>query len=620
MTPFPPVEDVHVDRDVPVAMRDGVTLVADIYRPVVAGAVWDRPLPVLLERTPYDKRGVVLSEISVADPTPRPRAQVAAALVRAGYVVMIQDVRGRYGSAGVFAKYVNEAEDGFDTLGWIGAQPWCDGRVGTYGLSYCAHVQTAAAALAPPNLACMMVDSGGFAEAYHAGIRQGGAFELKQLTWAYRHALLSPAAEREPAIHAAIAAQDIADWVRRWPWDRGHSPISPVPEFEAYVLEQARHGEFDDYWRQSGLGLARHYAAMSDVPTLLMCSWYDPYASATLWNYDGITRHKRGPVHLLMGPWTHGRRSETFAGDVDFGASATLDGAIAPDFDTFRIRWFDRWLKNAPTPDEAPVRVFVMGGGSGRRRAEDGRLDHGGAWVEAPAWPPAGTVPTAYHLHADGRLDPALPEAGPASLAYDYDPDRPVPTIGGATASGAPVMEAGAFDQVTTAETYGAAAPFGPLADRDDVLVFQTPPLDRDLTVVGDLKAVLHVGSDQPDTDFTVKLVDVHPPSADYPRGYAMNLAHGILRARYRQGWERAVMMEPGRVYEVTIALFPTANRFLAGHRLRLEVSSSNFPHFDANPNSGGPQGVPGPKAVARNRVHLDVAHPSRLILPVLAD
>ncbi|WP_044559891.1 CocE/NonD family hydrolase [Azospirillum sp. B4] len=583
MNRIPPVEDVHVDRDVPVTMRDGVTLMADVYRPVVGGAVWDRPLPVLLERTPYDRSGLVLSEISVADPAPRTRQQVASTFARAGYVVMLQDCRGRYGSEGVFTKYVNEAADGVDTLAWIGRQPWCDGQVGTYGLSYCAHVQMAAACQNPPHLACMVMDSGGFAEAYRAGIRQGGAFELKQLTWAYRQALVSPAVEQDPALRAAIEAEDIADWVKRWPWREGHSPLAALPEFEAYVLEQARHGEFDDYWRQMGLGAARHYAAMADVPTLLLCSWYDPYASSTLENYQGMRARKHGPTHLIMGPWTHGRRSESFAGDVDFGTAATLDGSLAPDYDTLRLRWFDRWLKGAWVAEDAPVRVFIMGGGSGARRPADGRLDHGGAWVDAPQWPLAGVTPTTYHLHADGRLDPAAPAAGPASLAYEYDPARPVPTLGGATASGAPVMEAGAFDQATLPGSYAATPPFGPLADRDDVLVFETAPLARDIVLAGTPEAVLHVSSDRLDTDFTVKLVDVHPPSADYPRGYAMNLAHGILRTRYRQGWERPVMMEAGEIYELTIPFFPTANRFKAGHRIRVEVSSSNFPHFDAN-------------------------------------
>ncbi|MFV3130802.1 CocE/NonD family hydrolase [Niveispirillum sp. KHB5.9] len=601
--------DVAVDEDVEMRTRDGVRLVADIYHPVANCTRLPGPWPVLLERTPYDRRGVNLSEYSLANPNPRSRVEIAQRFASSGYVVMMQDCRGRYASEGTFEKYVNEAEDGYDTLAWITAQPWCDGRVGTFGLSYGAHVQMAMACLNPPGLACMVVDSGGFSDAYHAGIRQGGAFELKQLTWAYKQALLSPAVMADPAHVQALLDEDLFDWFRRLPWSEGHSPLRSVPEYESYVLKQWRQGEYGDFWRQVGLSARNYYAACADVPTVHLCGWYDPYVTTIISNLTGLSAAKQGPTHMVMGPWTHGQRSRTYAGDVDFGPAATLDGNLADDYDRFRLSWFDRWLKDGKAdPADAPVRLFVMGGGSGQRNA-DGRLDHGGRWLSAQNWPLPGTDFRTFHLHADGGLR-AETSTG-QSLSWRHDPTHPVPTIGGAHTSGQPVMEPGAYDQVERADFFGCEMPGRPLAERDDVLVFQTPPLESDTTIAGPIDLVLHVSSDRPDTDIALKLIDV------YPDGFAMNLSHGIRRLRYRDGWEKPSFMEPGKVYEVRMEMFPIANLFKAGHRIRLDVSSSNFPHFDVNLNTGGAQGMPDTPVVAANRLHLDTDHPSRITLPV---
>lgn len=610
--------DVAVDEDVAMSTRDGVRLLADIYHPAANGKRLSGAWPVLLERTPYDRRGVNPSEYSLADPDPRSRIDLARRFAAEGYVVVMQDCRGRYGSEGAFEKYVNEAEDGYDTLAWITAQPWCDGRVGTFGLSYGAHVQMAAASLNPPGLACMIVDSGGFLDAYHGGIRQGGAFELKQLTWAYKQALLSPAVMADPAHVAALLDEDLFDWFRRLPWSEGHSPLRSVPEYEAYVLKQWRQGEYGDFWRQVGLSARSHHAACADVPMLHLCGWYDPYVTTVIGNLTGLSSIKRGPIHLVMGPWTHGQRSRSHAGDVDFGTAATLDGNLAPDYDRFRLDWFDRWMKGKPAdPADRPVRLFVMGGGSGWYRP-DGRLDHGGHWLATDQWPLPGTAFTPFHLHADGALSPIAPTGLGDARSYRFDPSHPVPTIGGAHTSGQPVMEPGAYDQVERPDFFGCRPPFRPLADRDDVLLFQTAPLDTDTQLVGPIEIILYVSTDRPDTDIAVKLIDVYPPGPDYPNGFAMNLSHGILRLRYRQGWERPVFMEPGTVYEVRIDMFPTANLFQAGHRIRLDVTSSNFPHFDVNPNTGGAQGMPDHPVPANVRIHMDADHPSRAILPLL--
>jgi putative CocE/NonD family hydrolase len=296
-----------------------------------------------------------------------------------------------------------------------------------------------------------------------------------------------------------------------------------------------------------------------------------------------------------------------------------LDGNLGGDYFGLRLRWFDRWLRGIENgvDREPPVRIFVMGGGSGRRNSA-GRMEHGGRWRAERDWPLPGTVFTPYYLHQDGRLDPTLAREPDASLSYTYDPRHPVPSIGGTITSGAPVMEGGAYDQREGSRFFGSEPPFRPLADRPDVLVFHTAPLPDEAEVTGPIVVTLWVSSDAPDTDFTAKLVDVYPPNADYPDGFAMNLTDGILRARYRDSWEHPAMMEPGRIYRVRIEPFPTSNLFARGHRIRLDISSSNFPHFDLNPNTGEPEGAWTTTRVARNTVHLSRAHPSQIVLPII--
>jgi putative CocE/NonD family hydrolase len=227
-------------------------------------------------------------------------------------------------------------------------------------------------------------------------------------------------------------------------------------------------------------------------------------------------------------------------------------------------------------------------------------------------------VDTPYYLHADGTLSPGAPGAAEASLAYDYDPRDPVPSVGGTITSGAPIMEGGAYDQVEGARFFGSDEPYAPLAERPDVLVFQTPPLEEDVEVTGPLVVRLWISSDAPDTDFTAKLVDVYPGNEDYPDGFAMNVTDGIVRVRYRDSWADPELMTPGEVYEVEIAAFPTSNLFVRGHRIRLDVSSSNYPHFDLNFNTGEPEGLATSVRVARNTVYMDRDRPSHAVLPLV--
>jgi uncharacterized protein len=604
------MNDLSNSRTKMAPMRDGIRLATDVHLPDGIG-----PFPVILERTPYGRDEVSRSEVTAADATPIARDDFARYFTRHGYAVVFQDNRGRHGSEGRFVKYLSDGEDGFDACAWILQQDWCDGRICTMGLSYAAHTQAALGCLDPPGLVAQVLDSGGFANSWRGGIRQTGAFELKQATWAHKQALLSPEAEADPVLRAGLEAEDIRDWFTRMPWKPGHSPLRLHPDYEAYLFEQWTHGAFDDFWKQLGIWAEGYHDRYSRAACVHMSSWYDPYPVTATSNYMGLKRAGRGPQRLILGPWTHGNRSQRVFGDVDFGPDAPID-SWAGDWRAYRLRFFDHVIKGAPF-DEPPVRLFVMGGGSGTRTAE-GHLDHGGRWISVEDWPPPGVRFTPYHLHGDMRLDPAPPADGAAPLAYDYDPARPVPTIGGNLTSLDPVAVGGGFDQVEGPAFFGCEPPYLPLASRPDVLAFQTAPLDAAVRIAGPVEAELWVATDGPDTDFTAKLIDVYPPSADYPRGYAMILTDGIVRLRYAEDPANPRLREPGEIVRIKLDMFPTANLFQAGHRIRIDISSSNFPKYDANPNTGEAEGKAIRKRIAVNTVFVDAGRPSQVVLPIL--
>lgn len=609
--------DPMVLKDVMVPMRDGVRLACDIYFPRGYNPEGGERYPTILERTPYGKGVDSRSERCAADlARVKSRGEVAGLFTARGFVVIYQDCRGRYHSEGDFRKYLDDAADGYDTCAWIVEQPWSDGRIGTKGLSYAAHTQAALASYGAPGVAAMFLDSGGFSNAYQGGIRQGGAFELKQATWAYGQAMNSPAVRSDPDLEAALKAVDLVDWFQRMPWSPGNSPLSLVPDYEGYLFEQWQRGVFDDYWQQAGIYAQGFYDQFPDCPQVHMSSWYDPYAQTAVDNFLGLSARKHGPVRLILGPWTHGNRSQTYAGDVDFGEAGLLDGNLAVDYWDLRLRWFEHWLMGVPNgvAGEPAVRYFRMGGGRGRRNAA-GRLAHGGCWLSAENWPPPGLQERRLFFHVGGGLRRERPTAGCPPRVYAYDPRRPVPSIGGAITSGEPLMVGGGFDQREAAGVFGAQPPYRALAERPDVLVFQSEPLSRPLEVSGPVSVYLWVSSDCPDTDFTAKLVDVYPPNPDYPQGYALNLTDGIIRARYRQSWVEPVWMEANKVYAVHIELPPTSNLFESGHRIRVDISSSNFPHFDLNFNTGEPEGMATGMRVAHNRVYLDGERASYVML-----
>ena len=302
-------------------------------------------------------------------------------------------------------------------------------------------------------------------------------------------------------------------------------------------------------------------------------------------------------------PWTHGNRSSRIFGDVDFGPAATLDGQLADDWLAWRMDFFARWLKDEPTPEPPKVQLFLMGGGSGTK-TPDGHLDHGGHWISARDWPLPDAVPLVLYPCPDMGLSRQAPDGG--SLSYDFDPRDPVPTIGGALTSGEPIFSGGGFDQVEAPGFFGCRNHGMPLNARRDVLSFETAPLDEDTAIIGPVTLRLTVATDAPDTDFTAKLVDVYPPSDDYPRGYALNITDGIFRVRYRRGFDQPEPVDPGEgAFEITIEPFATANLFAKGHRIRLDISSSNFPKYDINPNTGEPEGTSRSSRIARNSLHL---------------
>jgi predicted acyl esterase len=316
-----------------------------------------------------------------------------------------------------------------------------------------------------------------------------------------------------------------------------------------------------------------------------------------------------------------------------------LDGNLAQSYQDWLLRWFDRWLKGARNrvEDDPPIRIFVMGGGSGRKNA-DGRLDHGGRWRSECEWPLKRTRFTRYYMHSDGTLGPKSPREYEPPSRYRYDPDDPVPTVSGnisalydilpmpeGVSGEAPLwtrmrslVTQGATHQAESPGTFGSKPPYLALSCRADVLSFYTPPLAHDTEVTGPIQVKLWASSSAIDTDFTAKLLDIYPESADYPEGYDMNICEGIVRARYRDFSGKAKLLEPDAIYEFTIILEPTSNLFKAGHRIRLDISSSNFPRFDVNPNTGEATGRHTRTEVAENVVFHDAVHPSFIVLPII--
>jgi putative CocE/NonD family hydrolase len=594
--PQAPAYEVVVTKDVMIPTRDGVRLATDLYRPAHNGVAVPDRLPVLLHRTPYGKAGM---------------QHDADYFARHGYVVAVQDIRGRHESEGKFEKYDDRgASDGFDVIQWLARQDYSNGMVGMWGTSYAAHTQADAAKLNPPALRTIVVNMGGMSNAWDHSVRFRGAFEMgRQLTWAWQQADEDAAS---PLVKAALARDKVTDWYAAQPFQKGLNPLSVAPEYEAYYLDEQNNANYGPYWKRIGMNWDEYYGQTSDIPMIHVGGWYDIYTAGTFENYVNLRRLKRPSQRVLVGPWTHHGNTRPYAGDVSFGPSA----AIA-DFDgEWHLRWFDHFLKGRANGVErdAPVRLFVMGTGDGHKD-ENGRLFHGGYWRDAQQWPLAGTRFVPYYLHADGSLAPNKASDSASSATYTFDPHHPVPSIGGGISAR---LGDGGYDQREDPRFPPSRPPYLPLKSRSDILVFQTEPLARDVEVIGPIVVHLYASSSAYDTDFTAKLIDVYPPSTDYPQGFDLNLTDAIVRARYRASRDHAELLVPGKVYRFDIEPFPTANVFKAGHRIRVDISSSNFPRFDVNPNTGEPLGRSRRAIPADNTVYYSVKYPSQIVVPIV--
>ena len=554
---------VKFEGNVSIAMRDGVNLRADIYRPDAPGK-----FPVLLERTPYNKHSNIDAGLTGA---------------ARGYVVVLEDVRGREASEGDWYPFKNEPADGYDSVEWCAKQPYSDGHVGMIGGSYVGATQMLAAIAAPPHLVAIFptVVASNFHEHW---AYQGGAF-MQLLSQAWSSALSINVLSRRTGGSAQPAHWDYM----KAPADYPVIDPGTAKGVADYYFDWIKHPAYDEYWKQWSID--EHYARVT-VPVLTMGAWYDIFQDGSIRNYEGLKRlaatpEARAGQRLVIIPGGHAGWGRTI-GDVDFGPDAAVD------IDSYTYRWYDHLLKGVDNgvDREKPVKIFVMGRN---------------VWRYEDDWPIARARTTRFYLHSDGganslsgdgRLSTEAP-VGEKADQYVYNPESPVPTHGGAVLGDNGTYPPGPLDQRS-------------IEARHDILVYTTEPFKADTEITGPVNLELYVSSSAVDTDFTGKLVDV---AAD---GRAINLTDGILRARYRNSMEKAELMKPGETYRLTVDLWSTSNVFLAGHRLRVEVASSNFPRFDRNPNTGASPEAGGPYVPATNVVYHDAAHPSALVVPVI--
>lgn len=617
--------DVLRATDIMVPMRDEVRLATDVYFPAVPDSPDKRiheARPVILIRTPYDKTGA---------------ADTGEYFARRGYVVVVQDCRGRYRSEGTFVFLTQEAEDGYDCVEWAGAQPWSTGQVGMMGTSYLGWTQSAAAVMNPPHLSTMVINQAG-ASAYSSSVRHNGAIELRFLAWAFMGAATGTEAIADGHVRAALESVRASEWLDTLPWREGQTPLAHAPSYEKWALELYRNGDYGEYWEHPGFNFEKHWGNHADVPTLFSGAWYDSYTRATIENYVGLSERLSSPVHLLLGPWTHGSTTvdQTFSGNIEYGERAPVADNLARDFNHLHLRWFDRWLKEMDNGVDAggPVNIFVMGG-EPEYRTRDGRLYRGGHWQQEVEFPLQRAANTPYYLSGDGGLSTEKSGTAPESTSFQFDPRDPVPTVGGNMSSLSEVypvppeiagkisyewrwgsiVTVGGQDQKEPASSKRAGQPINA---RADVVSFQTPPLSAELEVIGPLTAVLYVSSSALDTDFTVKLVDVVPPVPGFPEGFELNISDSIFRCRYRNSFSAPEMMEPGAVYRIEIPMYGTGTIFGAGHRIRVDISSSNYPRFDVNPNTGEPPGRHTHKVTALNTIYHSAEYASHIVLPVV--
>jgi uncharacterized protein len=539
-----------------VPMRDGLKLATDVYRDDAVTKA-----PVILTRTPYDRTK---------------QKATGERWAKAGYVFIAQDCRGKFGSAGDFAPYNNEGQDGYDSIEWITRQPWCSGRVGMMGGSYVGAVQWQAAAENPPGLAVIAPQATW--SSFYRNLHLGGSVRLSLISgWIAGN---TPRPE-------GVKPADMSEALMRLPLGEVDSAIGwDMPWLDAFLT----HPKPDGFWTR--LDLTSRLPDLQ-LPALHVVGYYDYFSRESVGNFmimqkqarDTKTRQQQ---RLILGPWDHGSVGKTKVAEVEFGPEATVD--------TFALQldWFDRHLKQdaaAQAKPFPPVSYFSMGDN---------------VWHDAQTWPPEGFTSTSFYLHSDGkantrqgkgRLTPEAPTQDETPDTFRADPAKPTPA--NPITEGRPIKAAvwGPVDQSAT-------------EDRDDVLVYSSEPMTAPLTFAGNAEAKLHVSTDTPDADWAVKLIDVHPD------GFAQNIARGILRGRYRNSLLKPELMQPGQVYEITIDLGPVAATIAKGHQLRVDISGADFPLYDRNPNTA--EGIFGNKtAIATEQVHHKTGALSRIVLPV---
>jgi uncharacterized protein len=549
-----PMGGLRIDFGVRVPMRDGVALVADVYRPAAAGRH-----PVVLTRTPYNRN---------SDAVVRAGRRFAAD----GFVYVAQDVRGRGDSDGEWVPYRNEGRDGYDTIEWAAAQPWSSGRVGTIGQSYTAYNQWLAAVEQPPHLAAMVVLASmtdPMGDVWISG--PGGLPTPTMISWYH------------------LTADRLMQNMQALDWERMNWHVPLLTMDEAAGRPNARwrsvitHSTLDAWWDP-----ARYQNRLDRVrvPVLHVSGWYDDALRATPMNFEGM--RTRGPAaardhqRLVIGPWPHAINSTARLGDVDFGPDALID------LHGLERDWFAQWLRGGPAVPGPRARLFLMGANR---------------WMDADDWPVPGTRPTRWYLRSGGRANSLR---GDGRLALEPPGDEPPDRYRSDPANPVPFLTEPSFAQLGGPEDYR------PVEQRDDVLVYTSPPFGEATAVCGPLRAVVFAASSARDTDFMVKVLDV------WPSGYAQRLSDGMVRARFRGGMERQELIEPGRVYEYAIDAWSTCQLFRPGHRVRVEVASSAFPKYDRNPNTGGPLGLEAVLQPADQAVYHDRRRASYVELPVV--
>ena len=551
--------DIEMRLDVKVPMRDGVLLSADIYLPKACG-----PFPTVLIRTPYSNNVDVVIE-------------KGRHLANNGYACVIQDIRGRWDSDGEYYPFHSDVEDGYDTQEWVGKQEWSTGKIGMSGASYLGITQWLSAPLRSESLKCIAprVICGDF---YSYLVHPGGAFMLNVMaTWGMR------------TNGRTAQSIDYQEWTELF----RTLPVIEMDEVGGRNLrfwkDWLKHGSYDDYW--ATINVEERWDEI-DVPALNFGGWYDLYAQSTFINFNGMRQHGMTPQarqsKLIMGPWPHQLSMSTKTGDIDFGVGSMVD------LDALDIRWFDYWLKGIDNGilDEPPLRIFIMGINE---------------WRDEHEWPLARTDWQKWYLHSGGSANSVMGNGvlSPQELSdqqpdsYIYDPQFPVQTIGGNNCCSPDIVAWGPYDQ-------------RPVEARNDVLCYTSAPLEEDLEVTGPITLVLYASTDGLDTDWTAKLSDVSPD------GYSKNLCDGIIRARFREGFEEPVLLTPNEVYRYEIDVSVTGNVFKRGNRIRVDVSSSNFPRFDRNMNTGNDPGTDTEMRVARQTIYHAREYPSHILLPVI--